>query len=97
MQTTHSSLQDKPTSDDSLPGEGPRPHEDLTIAEHLETMCRHDEQRPGEQCFIVEHGESHWIDSSDLSRFIHEFGALHPSDYFSRHGTDWRHDLFNQA
>ncbi|RYD46623.1 MAG: hypothetical protein EOP85_07075 [Verrucomicrobiaceae bacterium] len=77
--------------------EGPDPHEDLTIAEHLETMRKCDEHRPGEVCFHAESGEQHWVEEDQLARFIREFGALHPSNYLAEHGTRWEDDLFNNA
>lgn len=93
MQTTHS-LQQK--TEDKPKSEGPAPHEDLTIAEHLETMRQCDEHRPGEKCFVTGNHETLWVDEDQLTRFIREFGAEHPSDYFSQHGTQWQDDLFHQ-
>ncbi|MEO7100417.1 MAG: hypothetical protein ABI162_13730 [Luteolibacter sp.] len=75
--------------------DGPAPHEDLTIAEHLETMRLQNENRPGEQCFRNENGEKRWIPDSELERFLHESGAIHPSDYFSMNGRDWREIFFS--
>ncbi len=94
MATTRSSVRQKPETKDSFRSGGPRPHEDLTIAEHLETMCREEKKRRGEQCFVLEDGEPHYLDEDQFTRFVREYGALHPSDYLSKYGTDWQEDLF---
>lgn len=94
MATTRPSTKEKPEFGTRFPGSGPRPHEDLTIKEHLETMCREEKKRRGEQCFITEDGGQHHIDEDQLTRFLREYGALHPSDYQSKYGTAWQDDLF---
>ena len=76
-------------------GDGPAPHEDLTIAEQLETMHVVAEHRPDEVCFIDTKGENHWLAESDLKRFITEHGAEHSSTFVSVHGTDWQNQLFD--
>ncbi|RYD37075.1 MAG: hypothetical protein EOP87_04260 [Verrucomicrobiaceae bacterium] len=90
----HDSLQQHPATGENRQGAGPGPHEDLTIAEHLETMYSGDEHRPREKCFLDESHEQLWVDEDQLARFLKEYGALHPSDYRSQHGTDWQDDLF---
>lgn len=94
MPKTSTSVSEKPEFENSLHPKGPRAHEDLTIAEHLETMWTDDKNHPGDECFRCEDGETHAIDKDQLTRFLHEYGALHPSDYQSRYGTDWKADLF---
>ncbi|RYD20296.1 MAG: hypothetical protein EOP88_15625 [Verrucomicrobiaceae bacterium] len=94
MSETTSSVSEKAEPDTSLHTQGPLPHEDLTIAEQLEAMWTEDKDHPGEESFRCEDGKTHSIDKDQLSRFLREFGALHPSDYQSQHGTDWRDDLF---
>ena len=82
------------TIPDADPHDGPHPHEDLTIAEQIETMRLSDEHRPGEQCFLTEHGERRWVSESDVEHFIRTYGALHPSNFLVTQGGDWREDFF---
>ena len=76
-------------------GDAPAPHEDLTIAEHLEMMRVNGEQRPGEQCFLNERGEKRWVADSEVKRFVRRVGALHPSDYEVANGSDWTLNFFS--
>jgi hypothetical protein len=73
--------------------DGPAPHEDLTIAEQLETMRVTDESRPGELCFSDTKGRTRWLSENHVNRFINDHGAEFPSNYLLAHGTDW-HDIF---
>lgn len=77
-------------------GDGPAPHEDLTIAEQLETMRVPDEDRPSEQCFINDQGEKTWLGEDHVSRFIVENGAEFSSDYQLAHGADWTKAFFDK-
>ncbi|MES2437987.1 MAG: hypothetical protein V4584_02915 [Verrucomicrobiota bacterium] len=74
---------------------GPEPHEDLTIGEHIETMRVRDEHRPGQWCFLNEHGEKRWIAESEVQRFVRKNGAEHPSNYLSIKGYEWQRVFFN--
>ena len=76
------------------PGKGPEAHEDLTIAEHLESMRIDGEHRPGEQCFRGPHGAHCWVEDAVLKSFLAESGAVHPSDFLTSHGTEWDTVLF---
>lgn len=82
------------TSTRSESSTGPGPHEDLTIADHLEMMGVEEKRHPGECCFENESGERRWISDQDLEQFIRHFGAVHPSDYFATHGHDWKVTFF---
>lgn len=77
-----------------VPSNPPPAHEDLTIAETLETMRTTVEHRPGEQCFVDEMGRFRWIQDADLKDFVGRFGAEHPSNYFAAHGVDWKESFF---
>jgi hypothetical protein len=91
-QPSHS---DTDTPSESTTDSGPVAHEDLTIAEQLETMRVRDEHRPGEVCFLGEDGRKRWVAESEVARFIRRLGATHPSDYLAAHGTPWQNDLFS--
>lgn len=75
--------------------QGPAAHEDLTIAEELETMRVQDESRPGEQCFLNENGEKRWVSESEVNRFLRRLGAMHPAVYLATHGFRWEQNLFS--
>ena len=74
---------------------GPAPHEDLTIGEILETMRVPSRDRPGEQCFLTEKGEHHWIPDDQVASFTAASGALHPSDYQVANGISWELRFFS--
>jgi len=76
---------------------GPSAHEDLTIAEHIESMRVAGEHRPGEECFLDSHGNNHWIATAEVGNFIRKFGALHPSNFEAEHGRNWEEDFFNNS
>lgn len=76
---------------------GPSAHEDLTIAEEIETMRVAGEHRPGEECFLDSHGEKHWVSTAQVQRFVRRFGAEHSSNYLTAHGTSWEADFFNDS
>jgi hypothetical protein len=95
MQTATSNDQESETADDIDPATGPAAHEDLTIAEHIQTMRVSDEHRPGEECFLNSHGEKHWVTADDARRFIRRVGAQHPSDYLATYGESWEKDFFS--
>ena len=75
-------------------GAGPQAHEDLTIAEHLESIRIRDEHRPGELCFSAPDGEHRWFPESEVKNFIASHGADHPSGFLTSQGTDWQHTFF---
>ncbi|MEO5912886.1 MAG: hypothetical protein ABIS50_01550 [Luteolibacter sp.] len=90
------SVQELPVS--GYPEAGSNPpsaHEDLTIAEILETMRVNDEHRPGEQCFLGERDQRRWISDTELLEFVKDHGAEHPSNYLEAHGIDWKENFFN--
>lgn len=76
---------------------GPSAHEDLTIAEQIESMRVAGEHRPGEECFMDSHGENHWIAVVEIQSFIRKFGAEHPSNYLAEHGASWETDFFSKS
>jgi hypothetical protein len=76
---------------------GPSAHGDLTIAEQLETMRVAGEHRPGEECFLDAHSETHWVASGAVHNFMRKFGADHSSNYLTQHGATWEEDFFNQS
>lgn len=76
-------------------GDGPPPHEDLTIAEQLQTMRVHGEDRPGKQCFVSANGAHRWIGDQVVQRFVTNHGADHSPDYLNSHGIDWQMDFFS--
>lgn len=79
-----------------IPKAGPSAHEDLTIAEHIANLLAKDEHRPNERGCLDEDGKVAWLPETEIRDFIREHGALHPSDYLSRHGRSWEKDLFSQ-
>ena len=78
-------------------GVGPAAHEDLTIAEQLETMRVADEHRPGELCYLNPEGENCWLEESDVKHFLAKHGAEHSSAFLSAHGADWQNQLFHPS
>jgi hypothetical protein len=74
---------------------GPSAHEDLTIAEQLETMRVSGEHRVGEECFLSSDGTRRWVASTEVQRFIRRLGAQHSSDYFASHQISWENDFFS--
>ena len=74
---------------------GPPAHEDLTIAELLETMHVSEEQRADEECFLSSNGTKRWVARTEVQRFIRRLGAQHPSDYFASHQMSWENDFFS--
>ena len=72
----------------------PAAHEDLTIAELLETMRATDEHRPGEALFVGENGKQRWITLPEFGDFIGRFGSSHPSNYLANQGIDWKENFF---
>lgn len=72
----------------------PAAHEDLTIAESLETMRVADEHRPGECLFVGSNGRQRWISTAELGDFVGRFGSTHPSNYLATHGIDWEDNFF---
>ena len=97
MRNTIPSGGESDTIPDVSPHDGPGPHEDLTIGEHIETMLRRSEHRPGQQCFVNEHGEKRWVAESEVTHFIRKYGAEHPSNYALIHGSDWLEDFFGAS
>jgi hypothetical protein len=80
--------------DTAGPGSGPAPHEDLTIAEQLQTMRLESADCPGESCFLNSRGKKCWIANGVVERFIRRLGALHASDYLAAHGAAWQSNFF---
>ncbi len=78
-----------------FPSAGPAAHEDLTIAEQLETMRVSGVQRVGEECFLSSDGTPRWVASTEVQRFIRRLGSQHPSHYFNSHHMSWENDLFS--
>lgn len=74
-------------------GQGPGPHEDLTIAEEVATMRCEEGDRPQQICLLIDDETREWIDQEKLDHFLNEHGALHSSDYESIHGNAWIDDL----
>lgn len=72
----------------------PEATEDLTIAEHLETMRVREEHRPNEECYRLENGGLAWVAESNVRRFLQEHGGDHPGDYQSATGKSWQETLF---
>jgi hypothetical protein len=72
----------------------PAAHEDLTIAETLETMRVSGDHRPGDECFRDETGAIHWVSKTRLHQFLKDHGAEHPSNYRSANGVPWTDCLF---
>lgn len=95
MQTATPNCDESETSGDIAPTSGPAAHEDLTIAEHIQTMRVSDEHRPGEECFLNGHGEKSWVAAEEVRRFIRRVGAQHPSDYLATYGERWEKDFFS--
>lgn len=93
--TPHTSHTVTDTDSRAIPPQGPSPHEDLTISEHLETMRVRDENRPGEQCFLNEQGEKRWVADSEVTRFLRRVGAEHPAEYLTSQGTTWQQRFFS--
>jgi hypothetical protein len=77
-----------------LPVDPPAAHEDLTIAETLETMRVNAEHRPGEHCFLNEDGQERWIHDAEFGDFVGRYGAEHPSNYLAKYGVDWKQIFF---
>lgn len=77
------------------PPSGPAAYEDLTIAEHIQSMRVSGEHRPGEECFLDSHGDKHWVAAGEVQHFIRDAGAQHPSDYQAAHGGDWEKTFFS--
>lgn len=74
-----------------LPASGPRPHDDLTIADHLRTWLQSSEE--GESGFSDGEHQPFRIPDFKAYAFIEEFGPLHPGDYYAAHERDWRDDF----
>lgn len=79
-----------------IPNTGPPPHEDLTIAEQIESMRVEAADCPGESCFLDTRGKKCWITNGVVERFVRKQGAIHPSDYRAANGVDWQ-SLFFKA
>ncbi len=95
--STPQALQEKDTAPTRNPGDGPAPHEDLTIAEQLETLRVSGEHRPGEQCFRDPAGVTCWISEHEVKSFLASHGATHSSDYAEAHREDWQHIFFSNS
>lgn len=83
------------TLNSSEPGRGLAAHEDLTIAQHLDTMSAPDQHRPGERCYFNENGERRWVAVSEIARFLRKHGAKHPSDFEAQFRADWKSNFFS--
>ncbi len=75
---------------------GPAAHEDLTIAEILETMRVPAQDLTGELCFRDGNGMHHWVSHARASSFLAASGALHPSAYLASTGFPWELQFFSQ-
>ena len=85
-------MKDPSTSENQqLEASGPRPSDDLTIADHLRTWLQ--SSREGESVFSDGEHEPFRIPDHEASAFIAEFGPLHPGDYNAAHDRDWRDDF----
>lgn len=78
-----------------MPSNPPNAHEDLTIAETLETMRAAAEHRPGEECFVDDLGKKHWVRETEIRAFLRDHGGEHPSNFLSANGVPWTHLLFS--
>jgi hypothetical protein len=76
---------------------GPPAHEDLTIAETLETTRDAASFTPGSSCFILGNQQRHCVADEVLQQFVKQFGAFHPSDFLSVHGVEWESMLFDRT
>lgn len=78
------------------PSDGPSAHEDLTIAEILETV-RADagSAHPGQHGYRRDKGKVVWLDQKKADAFLKRHGAEHPGDYQDHHGHDWEDDFFH--
>ena len=70
---------------------GPRPSDDLTIADHLRVWLQ--SSLEGESIFSDGEHELFRIPEHKVSTFVEEFGPLHPGDYYAAHDHDWRDDF----
>lgn len=90
-----SSLKTTDTLNHNGHGNGPAAHEDLTIAQHLDTMSAPDQHRPGERCYFNGNGERRWVAVSEVARFLRKHGAKHPSDFEAQFHADWQSNFFS--
>ncbi len=81
----------------AFPSKGPEAHEDLTIAEHIQSMRLGSSDCPGESCFINQAGKKCWITDGVVERFIRKSGAMHPSDYQAKNGEEWQSSFFKET
>lgn len=95
MQTSSSFQPPASRPHPGLSKSGPAPHEDHTIADHVEAMRIQDDWRPGKACFTRDTGERVWLDETHVEEFLRQAGALHPNDYESQFGRDWTLDFLN--
>jgi hypothetical protein len=77
-----------------VPNSGPEAHEDLTIAEQIETMRLESADCPGESCFMNSRGKKCWIANGVVERFVRKLGSIHPSDYRAVNGVEWQSLFF---
>jgi hypothetical protein len=70
----------------------PPANDDLTIAEHLRAWKQSSSDQ-AEDSYCNDAGEIVTVPGHVVQRFVEEHGALHPGDYRSRHGRDWREDF----
>ena len=74
-----------------LEASGPRPSDDLTIADHLRLWLQ--SCMEGESVFSDGEHEAFRVPEHKAAAFIEEFGPLHPGDYQAEHNRDWRDDF----
>lgn len=70
---------------------GPRPNDDLTIADHLRLWLQ--SAAEGECLFSDGEHEAFRVPDHKADSFIQEFGPLHPGDYEAQKESDWRDDF----
>lgn len=74
-----------------LRASGPRPSDDLTIADHLRIWLQYSKE--GESVFSDGVHDAFRIPDRKAIAFIQEFGPQHPGDYEAAQGHDWRDDF----
>lgn len=79
------------SEDQQIEASGPRPGDDLTIADHLRTWLQ--SSMEGESVFSDGEHEPFRIADHKAAAFIKEFGPLHPGNYHAARGRDWRDDF----